>query len=119
MTLQDCATLREYREQVLRVPQAHVARIAGFAQAWISRVERGHLPRPWNRDRLLQAYKLEQNEDEFLRLVNNAKKMAALKIPMTQDCPVLIGTSETIRHALNGNLEAQSILRTKAERKLA
>ena len=65
----DCATLKQYRERVLRMTQREVARSAGCQQGWISQVERGHLPRTWHRAALLRAYRLEAEEDSFERLV--------------------------------------------------
>jgi transcriptional regulator with XRE-family HTH domain len=68
-TAKDCTTLKQYRERVLRMTQRDVARAAGCQQAWISQVERGHLPRTWHRAALLRAYRLEAEEDSFERLV--------------------------------------------------
>lgn len=76
-TSQECTTLGEYRTTVLAQPQVEVARRAKCQQGWITQVECGHLPRPWNRDRLLKAYELDG--EEFERLVLNVKKVKALK----------------------------------------
>jgi len=88
-TSQECSTLREYREQVLRLPQTEVARRAKKTQAWISMVERtGHLPRPWNREPLLKAYELMDSEEELVRLIENTARTAALRRPAAADVPL-------------------------------
>lgn len=74
---EECLTLREYREEVLGMPQTDVARAAKCHQAWVSHVEGGHLPRRWKWDNLLKAYRLEPAE--FSRLVKGAKAVKALK----------------------------------------
>jgi transcriptional regulator with XRE-family HTH domain len=72
----ECASLLEYRVWVLRLSQEDVARRAGCRQAWVSAVERGHLPRPKNWDRLLKAYQL--TDEEFVRLVEGGRVLAEL-----------------------------------------
>jgi hypothetical protein len=85
----ECATLSEYRVEVLRKPQSEVARNAGCCQGWISQVERGHMPRPWNRAKLLAAYRLADSEVEFERLVANAARISALQKPISETEPLL------------------------------
>lgn len=85
-------TLREYREQVLKLPQHEIARIAGCKQGWVSSVERGHLPRPWNRKQLVAAYRLP-DEKAFIRLVKNANKTPEerdLSVPMVERYPLFV-----------------------------
>jgi len=82
------ATLAEWREGALRMPQAEVARKAGCKQGWISQVERGHLPRSWNRDKLLMAYGLVGKEAEFERMILAAAKLKALSTPAAEDTPL-------------------------------
>lgn len=76
---EDCRTLSEYRLEVLREPQHATARRAERKQAWISQVERGHLPRPWHWAALLRGYRLEGQEDQFVRMILTAKKLAELQ----------------------------------------
>lgn len=83
-TSAECTTLREYRMEVLRMPQSKVAEKARCSQAWISYLERtGHTPQPWNRDMLLRAYQIE--EDELVRLLKNTPAANALKRPAAED----------------------------------
>lgn len=82
-TAEECRTLRQYRERVLRMTQREVARAAGCQQGWISQVERGHLPRTWHRAALLRAYRLEQDEDAFERMVLASKK-GGFELPLWQ-----------------------------------
>jgi hypothetical protein len=76
-TVEQCATLAEYRLEVMRAKQDDIARRARCAQAWISQIERGHLPKPWSRDEISKAYDLE--DEDFVRLVQNAKAVQQLK----------------------------------------
>lgn len=73
----ECGTLAEYRIWVLRMSQEELARRANCKQSWISAVERGHLPRPKNWDRLLGAYQLA--DEEFVRMVRAAALIAELR----------------------------------------
>lgn len=83
----ECLTLREYREYVLRLTQAEVAG-AVCKQAWISMVERGHLPRPKSWPKLLKSYRLEGLEQDFYRMVVNARKQAELLKPLAATHPL-------------------------------
>lgn len=85
-TVNQCLTLAEYRETVLREPQVKVAQRARCQQAYLSRVERGHLPRPWNRDPFLNAYGI--CEEDFVRMVEAARIQNALRKPVTEDFPL-------------------------------
>lgn len=101
-----CQTLKEYRETVLELPQAEVARRAKCQQAWVSFVERGHLPRAWNREGLLKAYELEKRPEEFKRLVLNAKKVEALQKPMSETEPLLAASNaRVVKAVLNDGWE--------------
>lgn len=73
-----CGTLSEWRVEVLGLRQVDVARLAACEQAWISAVERGHLPRKWNRANLLMAYGLAGQDQEFERLVKGGAKAREL-----------------------------------------
>ena len=86
-TVQECATLKEYREQVLRMPQMEVARRAKCTQAWISLLERtGHQPRLWNLEKLLKAYELE--DEQLVRLLTGSCRAAAIQKPAEEDFPL-------------------------------
>ncbi|MBI5614908.1 MAG: helix-turn-helix domain-containing protein [Gammaproteobacteria bacterium] len=94
----ECLTLAEYREQVLRLSQREVAALARCKQAWISTVERGHLPKPKNWLRLLKAYRLEgdEGEREFERMIRTARNLIAMRMPLSEDLPLwaLHGTAQ-------------------------
>lgn len=107
----DCRTLAEWREWGLRETQDQVARTAGCRQAWISQVERGHLPRPKAWARLVKAYRLENAEAEFVRMVRAGAALAAakrqLQAPLAETHPLFAAaqgeakellTTETQRH---------------------
>ena len=85
----NCQTLGEYRLTVLGLRQIDVARQARCLQGWISQIERGWIPKPWNRTRILAAYGLQRFETEFVRMVNNAKKLSALRKPVSETEPLL------------------------------
>lgn len=76
-TASQCVTLAEYRLEVLRAKQDDIARRARCTQAWLSQIERGHLPKPWSCDEISKAYDLE--DEDFVRLVRNAKAEQELK----------------------------------------
>lgn len=65
-------TLRAHRENILRLPQADVAKRADCKQAWISHVECGHMPRPWNRQKLAEAYGV--NLDQFETMLEESAR---------------------------------------------
>ena len=85
-TSRQCATLKEYREQVIGLPQSEVARRAKSHQARYSAIERGGLPRKWMWEPWLKA--LELNGVEFERLVRGATMAAVLKTPAAEDFPL-------------------------------
>ncbi|MEN6537468.1 MAG: helix-turn-helix transcriptional regulator [Bryobacteraceae bacterium] len=76
---EEAKDLREWREWKLRLSQSRVAMLAGCQQAWISQIERGHLPRPisdgWKR--VVHAYGLDRREDQFIRLVEAGGQRSA------------------------------------------
>lgn len=90
---QECATLREYREQVLRVSQLKAGRLCGKWQADIWRLEHGQLPRPWNRQPYLEGLKLD--EAEFERLVMAHVKDRKQKVREAQEEALKKPISET------------------------
>ena len=94
-SIQQCRTLSEYRQTVLREPQTKVARRARCHQAYVSRVERGHLPRPWNRDPLLNAYDLA--EEEFVRMVETARLQREIRKPVPDEYPLFaVSTNQPV-----------------------
>lgn len=80
--ISECATLGEYRREILQLPQHEVARRAKCQQGWISQVELGRLPRTWNREELLKAYELEARPQEFERMILTAARMKAMQKPL-------------------------------------
>jgi hypothetical protein len=80
-TLNECSTLHEYREHVLGMPQKKVGVRAGYspasAQARISAIESGKVPRRWNWKRFLEAYQLSANQ--FERLIKSQQAAKALQ----------------------------------------
>jgi predicted transcriptional regulator len=99
----ECQTLKEYREQVLAMPQVDVARRAGVSQARISAIERGRIPRRWNWKPFVSAYDI--TEQEFERMVLNAAKVNALQQPIAHTEP-LIAAAQT-----DGRVEAIEAMR--------
>ena len=93
----ECATLREYRREILKVPQAEIAHNAKCHPAWISQVELGHLPQPWRRDALLKAYELTDQPQEFERMVLGAKRLRAMKKPISETEPLLASAANNAR----------------------
>lgn len=83
-----CVTLAEFRIEVLGMKQSELALRAKCKQAWISQVESGHLPKPWSRGRLLQAYGLERWEREFVRMVQGSAIEKAMLKTMDQTDPL-------------------------------
>lgn len=92
--------LAKYRIEVLGMKQSEVAEKAGCQQAWISQVERGHLPKPWERDALLKAYGLQKRESYFVKLVTDAKKMQALQKPVLETEPLLAASNARVVKAV-------------------
>jgi|GEM_PF-4727230 len=82
--ISECFDLREYREFILRETQGDVANRARKKQAWISEVERGHMPKPKSWAPLLKGYQLDKEEDgeaQFVRMIENARAAHALTQP--------------------------------------
>jgi len=89
--VRECISLAEYRECVLRLTQNEVALTGKTSQEWISQIEQGHLPRPKQWAYLLKAYGLDRvpdGERHFVRLVEGARIMRALRRPITDDYPL-------------------------------
>jgi hypothetical protein len=87
----ECVSLAEYRECVLRLTQAEVAVTGKTSQGWISQIEQGHLPRPKQWAYLLKAYGLDRipdGERHFVRLVEGARIIRAMRRPITDDYPL-------------------------------
>ena len=83
-TIDECRTLTEYREFILRETQGDVANRARKKQAWISEVERGHMPKPKSWGPLLKGYQLDKDEygeRHFVRMIENARAAHALTQP--------------------------------------
>lgn len=120
MEISQCQTLREYRENILALPQAEVARRAKCKAAWVSFIERGHLPRAWNREALLKAYEL--SGAEFVRMVTNAAKLNAIQKPISETEPLMgcARTTPSVQQLYDGKLrEAQQALLMQSEAKKA
>lgn len=84
-----CQTLQEYRDWVLGLTQAQIARTAGVTQSRISQIERGKLPSRWFWPPLLRAYQLQGKEVDFYRMVMCCKKLSALRKPVSETEPLL------------------------------
>jgi hypothetical protein len=89
--IEECLSLAEYRECILRITQVDVARAARTSQGWVSQIELGHLPRPKQWGALLKAYGLDRlpdGERHFVRLVEGARLMRALRQPVGDEYPL-------------------------------
>lgn len=64
-----------------------IAGVLRCPQGTVSKVEGGHLPRPWERDRWANAYKLDVLT--FETLVKNAKRMKALSKTVMETEPLM------------------------------
>lgn len=89
-TAEQCATLREYREEVLKRRQWQIAEDAGVQQPWISQIECGHLPKAYNeaREKIVRAYQLQGHEQDFVRMVRNALRLDAMQKPISETDPL-------------------------------
>lgn len=90
---QDCATLAEWRVYGLRKKQWQIAQAAfgdKTRQSWVSEIENGHMPKPYNDgyDSLLQAYRLDAEPEQFVRMVNAARKLKTLQTPAIETDPL-------------------------------
>lgn len=112
-TSQECITLGEYRREVMKVPQRQIAKDAKCSQGWVTQIECGHLPQPWNRAVLLSAYELD--EPEFIRLVQGANKTKAITQPISEDMPLFSMAEEQ----LVKEIVRLAALRVQEERKAA
>lgn len=92
MQAKDCVTLHQYIRQVLGIKQAEVARRACCDQSWVSIVFGGELPgrnsRTWVG--FIQALSLIGQEEQFVRMVQNAARLRALKKHISQDFPLAL-----------------------------
>lgn len=90
MQIRNCVTLREYRDQVLGLNQSDIATAALCDQSWVSAVENGKPPRRSSRtwDALLRAYGLMGQEDQFMRMIQNAARLKALRKTLAEDFPL-------------------------------
>lgn len=104
-----CLTIGEYRLTVLRCRQNDVALRAQCKQSWVSQIESGHLPKPWNRKAILRAYGLERWEADFERMVTNAKKMNALAKPIAETEPLLATGQAEKRAEVSGLVPAAEV----------
>lgn len=97
MQAKDCVTLHQYIRQVLGIKQAEVARRAGCDQSWVSIVFGGHLPgrdsRTWVG--LVQALSLIGQEEQFVRMVQNAARLDAMQKHISEDFPLALFATDT------------------------
>lgn len=100
--------LAKYRLEHLGMKQSEVAEKAGCQQAWISQIERGHLPKPWEREALLKAYNLKNRESYFVKLVMDARKLLAMKKPISETEPLFASATNVTGRQVS---EAGNILK--------
>lgn len=89
--IEKCRTLGEYREFILRATQAEIALRAHKTQGWLSQIELGHLPKPKRWGPLLKAYQLDRLEDgerQFVRLIEGARLMREMLLPVSEKYPL-------------------------------
>lgn len=125
-------TLAEYRENVLGLRQSDVALKAGCAQSWISQVERGHLPKPWNREQIMRGYGLTQKQEpQFVSMIQTAKRLKALPKPMRETEPLfaaapanadvspIIGLEDQMHRVARGEIAVESLIADMRKTRLA
>lgn len=68
----DCINFAEYRLEVLELKQSDLAHHCKCKQAWISKLENGHMPEPWNLEKIVNGIKKlghSITKDELKRLI--------------------------------------------------
>lgn len=95
MQTRDCVTLADWRRQRLRRTQWQIAAQALCSQTWVWKVENGHLPDACTLtfERLTLAYGLVGQEEQFIRMVQNAARLKALKQHISHDFPLALFAS--------------------------
>lgn len=99
LSIEQCVTLDEYRKQILGLMQWEVAKDAGCSQTLISFIERGLLIRKASEKypRILKAYQLTRQADQYVRMVRNAARLKALRTKIKDDFPLELFAKDTER----------------------